>query len=934
MDKKDYGSTLNLPKTKFKMKANLPQKEPEILKYWENEKIYEKSLEGKELEFILHDGPPYANGDIHIGHALNKILKDIILKYKRLRGYKAPYVPGWDTHGLPIELQVTKKLGSKLKDMSELEIRNKCKDHALKFVNKQKKDFKRLGVLGEWDNPYLTLNPKFEAKQLEVFADLYENNYIFKGLKPIHWCPSCQTALAEAEIEYQDIGSPSIYVKFDVKDDLNTKFNLGLSKDEKVSVVIWTTTPWTLPGNIAISIHPRFEYVFVKTPKGVLILAKGMLEQSMSEMEISEYEVIKEVIGSELEYVKCAHPFLGRDSLVILGEHVTLEAGTGCVHTAPGHGQDDYVVGTKYKLPIISPITNKGVLTEDAGEFAGLYYSKANVAIIEHLKKTGYLLKTKEIEHSYPHCWRCKNPVIFRATEQWFVKVEDSDLREKALKALDDVEFIPEWGRNRITSMVEGRPDWCISRQRIWGVPIPAFYCESCNEEIVSKETVLKVAEKVKEEGTNAWIKYTPEELLGDLAKCPKCGGTHLRKETNIMDVWFDSGSSHRAVLEVRDNLKWPADLYLEGSDQHRGWFQTSLLTSVGTKGSAPYKKILTHGFVNDGKGLKMSKSTGNVVAPQKIIDKYGSDILRLWCASVDYRDDVRISDNILKQMAESYRRIRNTARYILGNINDFEPNTDKVEYSNMNEIDKWALNKLERLKRKVTENYEKYEFYNLFYDIHYFASVYMSSFYLDILKDRLYVSAKNSVARRSAQTVMYEILTTLTKLISPVLTFTAEEIWKILPNHLKEKESILLEDWILENDIYLNDELDEKWEKLMELRGSINKVLEIARRDKVIGHSLNAEVILYSDDEKYKEFIKDNYDKLEDLFIVSKVTIVDSKIENMVKSEEIETLYVRADKAPGEKCERCWKYSEELGKDNENPTLCPRCTDVVNEDY
>ncbi|BDU50337.1 isoleucine--tRNA ligase [Haliovirga abyssi] len=932
MDKKDYGSTLNLPKTGFKMKANLPHKEPEILKYWENEKIYEKSLEGKELEFILHDGPPYANGNIHIGHALNKILKDIILKYKRLRGYKAPYVPGWDTHGLPIELQVTKKLGSKVKDMSELEIRDKCKDHALKFVDKQKEDFKRLGVLGEWDDPYLTLNPKFEAKQLEVFADLYENNYIFKGLKPIHWCPSCQTALAEAEIEYQDIGSPSIYVKFEVKDDLNSKFNLGLSEDEKVSVVIWTTTPWTLPGNIAISIHPRFEYVFVKTSKGILILAKGMLEQSMAEMEISDYEIIKEVIGSELEYVKCAHPFLGRDSLVILGEHVTLEAGTGCVHTAPGHGQDDYVVGTKYKLPIISPITNKGVLTEDAGEFAGLYYSKANVAIIEHLEKTGHLLKTKEIEHSYPHCWRCKNPVIFRATEQWFVKVEDSDLREKALKALDDVEFIPEWGRNRITSMVEGRPDWCISRQRIWGVPIPAFYCESCNEEIVSKETVLKVAEKVKEEGTNAWIKYTPEELLGDLAKCPKCGGTHLRKESNIMDVWFDSGSSHRAVLEVRDNLKWPADLYLEGSDQHRGWFQTSLLTSVGTKGAAPYKKVLTHGFVNDGKGLKMSKSTGNVVAPQEIINKYGSDILRLWCASVDYRDDVRISDNILKQMAESYRRIRNTARYILGNINDFEPSTDKVEYSNMPEIDKWALNKLERLKRKVTENYEKYEFYNLFYDIHYFASVYMSSFYLDILKDRLYVSSKNSEARRAAQTVMFEILTTLTKLISPVLTFTAEEIWKILPENLKEKESILLEDWITENDIYLNDELDEKWEKLIELRGSVNKVLEAARRDKVIGHSLNAEVILYSDDEKYKELLKENYDRLEDIFIVSKVTIVESKIEGMTKTEEIENLYVKADKAPGEKCERCWKYSEELGKDEEHPTLCPRCTDVINE--
>jgi len=929
-EKVDYGKTLNLPKTKFKMKASLPNKEPQMLKEWEKGNIYQKSLENKNKDFILHDGPPYANGDIHIGHALNKVLKDIILKYKRLRGYNAPYVPGWDTHGLPIELKVSEKLGSKAKDMTELEIRDKCKNYALNFVNKQKEEFKRLGILGEWDKPYLTLNPEYEAKELEVFGDLYENGYIFKGLKPIHWCSNCQTALAEAEIEYEDHKSPSIFVKFEFNSDVNEKFELGLKENEKVYSVIWTTTPWTIPANVAIALNPDFEYVFVKTEKGILLLAKELLETSLPEMGIEEYEIIKEIKGAELERLTCQHPFLDRESLIILGNHVTLEAGTGCVHTAPGHGQDDYVAGTRYKLPVISPIDNQGHLTEEAGEeFAGQFYLKANKSIVEKLRETGHLLQLKEITHSYPHCWRCKKPVIFRATEQWFVQAEGSDLREKAMESLKDVEFIPAWGRKRMETMLVNRPDWCISRQRTWGVPIPVFYCEDCNEAIVSKEIVTEVAKVVKKEGTNAWLKYTPEELIGELAKCPKCGGTHLRKETNIMDVWFDSGSSHRSVLEARDNLKWPADLYLEGSDQHRGWFQTSLLTSVGTKGTAPYKKILTHGFVNDGQGKKMSKSKGNVVSPQDIVKTYGADILRLWTASVDYREDIKMSDNILKQMSESYRRIRNTARYILGNINEFDPKKDIVSYDEMLEIDKWALHKLEKLKRKVTENYEKYEFYNLFYDIHYFASVEMSAFYLDILKDRLYVLPKESKERRSAQTVMQEILISLTKMISPVLSFTAEEIWQKLPEELKGTESVLLADWIEENDEFINEELATKWEKIMKLRGTINKKLEEARVEKIIGHSLNAEVTMYAKGEE-KEFINEYASQWEDILIVSKVTIVEEELEEMAELEGNANILVKVTKALGEKCERCWKYSETVGNNEEHPSLCARCSEIV----
>ena len=930
MSDKDYGATLNLPKTSFQMKANLPNKEPKFIKMWQEQEIYFKGIDKDKPSFILHDGPPYANGEIHIGHALNKILKDIILKYKRLRGYNAPYIPGWDTHGLPIELKVTEKLGSKAKEMTPAEIRELCAEYAKKWVGIQREGFVRLGVLGDWENPYLTLKPEYEAKQLEVFGELYENGYIFKGLKPIYWSPVTETALAEAEIEYKNVSSPSIYVKMKANQDLLDKIGMA----EETWVVIWTTTPWTLPANVAISLNPDFEYGVYRTEKGNLILGKDLAEQAFSAMEIENYELIKEFVGRDIERTTYQHPFLDRTGLVILGTHVTADAGTGCVHTAPGHGQDDYVVGTRYGLPVISPINHKGVLTEDAGQFAGLFYAKANKEICAYLEGTGDLLKLKMIEHSYPHDWRSKTPVIFRATEQWFVNVEGSDIRERALKALDDVTFIPAWGRNRIGSMLETRPDWCISRQRVWGVPIPVFYNVATGKEIFNRDILNRIIEIVKKEGTIAWVKYSAEELIGEeLLEKYNLKGVELRKETNIMDVWFDSGVSHRAVLETRgDLLHRPADLYLEGSDQHRGWFQTSLLTSIGSTHDAPFKNILTHGFVNDGEGKKMSKSVGNTVVPADVIKVYGADILRLWCASVDYREDVKISDNILKQMAEAYRRVRNTARYILGNSNDFNPNTDRVPYEQLMEIDKWALHKLEVLKRKVTENYDKYEFYNLFQDIHYFAGVDMSAFYLDIIKDRLYTEGTNSIERRSAQTVMTEILVTLTKMIAPILSFTAEEIWETLPEVLKDRESVLLTDWYKENDEYLNPEIENKWVEIIKVRKEANKSLEKARqgKDRIIGNSLDAKVMLHSTDAEIQKFLVENREKLELALIVSEVEIVENIDETFTKGEEATDLYIKVLHAEGEKCERCWKYSKELGKDPKHPTLCPRCASVL----
>jgi len=919
-EKVDYAKTLNLPKTSFKMKANLAQKEPLTLRDWKKAEIYEKSLKEGAPFFVLHDGPPYANGDIHIGHALNKILKDIILKYKRLRGYNAPYIPGWDTHGLPIEWKIMEELGEKAKNMTPLQIRQECKKYALKWVEKQKEGFKRLGILGNWDNPYITLRPEYEAEQLKVFKEIYENGYIYKGLKPVYWSPTTETALAEAEIEYKDVTSHSIYVKFEGEKDLTDK--LGV---DEASILIWTTTPWTLPANLGVFLHPEFNYGLYKTEKGNLVVAKDLAEDVFKTLDLS-YELLKEFKGTELEYTHYQHPFLDRKGLVMNADYVTIDAGTGAVHTAPGHGADDYNYSLKYNIGILSPVDDRGHMTKEAGKYEGMFYAKASKAIVEDLTESGHMLYHTTFVHSYPHDWRSKKPVIFRATEQWFISIDESDIRENALKALENVEFVPSWGKNRIGSMLETRPDWTISRQRVWGVPIPLFYNRATDEVIYEPEIMDRIIELVKKEGTDIWWKYEAKEIIGDeLLEKYNLKDVDIRKERSIMDVWFDSGVSHRSVLVPR-NLPRPADLYLEGSDQHRGWFQSSLLTSIASTKDAPYKRILTHGFTMDGQGRKMSKSLGNTILPKDITEKYGADILRLWVSSVDYREDVRISENILQQMSDAYRRIRNTARFLMGNLNNFDYANDKVDYKDMFEIDKWAMHKLEELKEKTTEYYDKYEFYSLFQEITYFCSMEMSSFYLDIVKDRLYCEGTTSIERRSAQTVLTEVLKVLVRIISPVLSFTADEIWERIPEALKEEESVHLSKWIEANPEYLNEELAKKWDKIARLRREVNKKLETERQTGLIGHSLDARVLLNIANAEYS-FIKDyTENEVSDLFIVSQVKFVN---DNLAESE-IEGISISVEKASGEKCERCWKYDEEVGHDHNHSDVCPRCASVL----
>lgn len=919
-EKVDYAKTLNLPKTSFKMKANLAQKEPLTLRDWKKAEIYEKSLKEGAPFFVLHDGPPYANGDIHIGHALNKILKDIILKYKRLRGYNAPYIPGWDTHGLPIEWKIMEELGEKAKNMTPLQIRQECKKYALKWVEKQKEGFKRLGILGNWDNPYITLRPEYEAEQLKVFKEIYENGYIYKGLKPVYWSPTTETALAEAEIEYKDVTSHSIYVKFEGEKDLTDK--LGV---DEASILIWTTTPWTLPANLGVFLHPEFDYGLYKTEKGNLVVAKDLAEDVFKTLDLS-YELLKEFKGTELEYTHYQHPFLDRKGLVMNADYVTIDAGTGAVHTAPGHGADDYNYSLKYNIGILSPVDDRGHMTKEAGKYEGMFYAKASKAIVEDLTESGHMLYHTTFVHSYPHDWRSKKPVIFRATEQWFISIDESDIRENALKALENVEFVPSWGKNRIGSMLETRPDWTISRQRVWGVPIPLFYNRVTDEVIYEPEIMDRIIELVKKEGTDIWWKYEAKEIIGDeLLEKYNLKDVDIRKERSIMDVWFDSGVSHRSVLVPR-NLPRPADLYLEGSDQHRGWFQSSLLTSIASTKDAPYKRILTHGFTMDGQGRKMSKSLGNTILPKDITEKYGADILRLWVSSVDYREDVRISENILQQMSDAYRRIRNTARFLMGNLNNFDYANDKVDYKDMFEIDKWAMHKLEELKEKTTEYYDKYEFYSLFQEITYFCSMEMSSFYLDIVKDRLYCEGTTSIERRSAQTVLTEVLKVLVRIISPVLSFTADEIWERIPEALKEEESVHLSKWIEANPEYLNEELAKKWDKIARLRREVNKKLEAERQTGLIGHSLDARVLLNIANAEYS-FIKDyTENEVSDLFIVSQVKFVNDSLAE----SEIEGISISVEKASGEKCERCWKYDEEVGHDHNHSDVCPRCASVL----
>ena len=928
----DYRSTLNLPQTKFKMKANLSQREPEFLRQWEKENLYAKIQEATADRplYILHDGPPYANGHIHLGTAFNKVLKDIILKSRRMAGYHCPYVPGWDCHGLPIEHNVDKELGAKKKEISKLSFRNACRKYAYKWIKTQKNEFKRLGVLGDWDDPYLTINYAYEASIAREFNRFLSSGAVTRSKKPVYWCSSCRTALAEAEVEYYDHSSPSIYVKFPVMDDLGDIVPELAGKD--VAAVIWTTTPWTLPANLAVAFHPDFEYAAVAVKDEIWILAQGLVEQVFAELGTDEcpvdYSVLATFSAAKLENRKCRHPFMERESLMVLASYVTLETGTGCVHTAPGHGREDYLTGINYDLPVLSPVDSDGVFTDEAGPYAGMFIMDANRKIMDDLASGGYLVHESEVGHSYPHCWRCKKPVIFRATEQWFIAMEKNEIRQKSLDAIKKVEWTPSWGMERIYGMIEGRPDWCLSRQRAWGVPLTVFYCKKCGEVKNNEAINEKIDTLFMKEGADAWFSHEDVDFLGPDATCDACGSPEFEKEEDILDVWFDSGVSYAAVLEERDDLASPADLYLEGSDQHRGWFQSSLLAAVGTRGMPPYKGVLTHGFVVDGQGKKMSKSIGNVIAPEEIIKKFGAEILRLWVASEDYRDDIKISDEILRQLSDAYRKIRNTIRYMLGNLFDFDPEKDTVAYADMDELDQWALHQFELLKKKVVNGYDAFEFHPVYHGLYHFCTVTMSSLYFDILKDRLYTSKTDSTERRSAQTVLYQFAHGLLRLMLPVLSFTAAEAWGHLPSDKNREPDVFLASFPEERLEQFNGELNEKWERLLAVRSELTKVLEFARKEKVIGHPLEAEVQIKVDGE-LGDFLSSNWETLKMISIVSSLNRTET-LEDGVISEIFPELSILVKPAAGEKCDRCWTRSETVGQIAEHPMICSRCASVV----
>ncbi len=926
----DYKQTLNLPKTKFAMKANLIKKEPEMLDHWKELNLYQvirQSSKGRK-PYILHDGPPYANGNIHMGTAFNKIIKDIIIKSRQMAGYDVPYVPGWDCHGLPIEHKVDEKLGSRKKDMTQVEIRQFCRKYAEEFIDIQRDEFIRLGVLGEWEDPYLTMNYSYEATIVREFGKFALNGSLVRSKKPIYWCMSCKTALAEAEVEHKAHTSPSIYVKFPLISDLSEKYP-GLNGKE-VSLAIWTTTPWTLPANLAIALHPRLEYVAVEIyDNQVLILAKGLLDVCMDNFGIDSFKIIADLEAQDLEHLEAQHPLYNRTSKIVLAPYVTLEAGTGCVHTAPGHGREDYETGLKYGLEVYSPVDDSGNFTIDVEHFAGLNVFDANKVINAKLEEKGALLKKQDITHEYPHCWRCKKPVIFRSTKQWFISMEKNDLRKNALKEIDQVSWVPDWGQDRISNMIANRPDWCISRQRSWGVPIIAFYCKECNEVLISEEIIERVAQKVEKAGADVWFSETEAELLPPDTICPKCGGKEFIKETDILDVWFDSGVSYAAVLERRDYLNTPADLYLEGSDQHRGWFHSSLLCSVGTRGKAPYKKVLTHGFVVDGAGKAMHKSVGNVIAPKKLIKKYGAEIIRLWVAGEDYRDNIRLSTEILQRLTEAYRRIRNTCRYLLGNLNDFDTNKDMVSLEEMEEVDRWALNQLYELNDRIQNAYTNFNFHLVYHNLHNFCVLDLSSFYLDIIKDRLYTSPAKSVARRSAQTAMHEILEVIVRLMAPLLSFTADEIWQYMDKS-KELPSIHADLFYSLNDNYRDPDLKQRWDEILAVRKEVTRTLEIARRNKEIGHPLDACVILGVSPELLEK-LKPYQGQLKTIFIVSQVNMVNlDTLDGITDCETVPGLRIKASPSKDSKCERCWIHEPTVGDNNEHPTICQRCLDAL----
>lgn len=933
----EYKETLNLPKTTLEMRANAIKKEPETQKFWAEHEIYEKNIaqRDKANKFILHDGPPYLSSEkIHVGTALNKILKDILIKYKSMSGFYAPYVPGYDGHGLPIENKVVKNIKGGREAVTPAELRAKCREFAWNSLKGQESEFKRLGVWGDWEHPYLTINPEFEAEQVRVFGDMYKKGYIEKGLKPVYWCASCETALAEAEVEYADHTSTSIYVRFKFDEEgVNKIKQLVDLPNDNVYAVIWTTTPWTIPSNMAISMHPRFDYTFFTYNNDVYVIAQGLLASFLEGVnwEEKDINVIGSVKGADLELLNTNHPLYNRKSPIILGEHVTLDAGTGAVHTAPGHGLEDYEVGCRYNIEVFSPLDSKGVWTEIVGDkdLEGIPYYKGGKIVIEKLQNCGALLAAADINHSYPHCWRCKNPVIYRATPQWFVKVDK--FRDATLEAIKGVKWIPASGEARISNMVQGRTDWCISRQRAWGVPIPVFYCEECGEPIVTDETVENVAKIFEKESSDAWVKYSAEELLPKDFVCPHCGKKHFRKEKDIMDVWFDSGVTWRAVVEKRSEQlgHTPVEMYLEGSDQHRGWFQSSLLTSMAVQGKAPYKSVLTHGFVFGEDGRKMSKSLGNYIRPDDIIKNYGADILRLWAASVDYRNDTKIGDNIIKQLAEIFKKTRNTARFLLGNIFDFDPAKDYVKYEDLKPIDKFALHKLNKVVEEVTVAFDNYEFYKYFQCLQNFAAVDLSSFYLDIVKDRLYTAGKKSVSRRACQTVLYETLQVLVRILTPVMPHQAEDIWQNTPEMQRGGlESILLADWVEVNETWNNNQLEEDFTKILKTREVVTRAIEPLRAEKKVGSSLEVAVYVKSDD---SEILKANAKDLADIFITSQAYVADEAPAEVLNEYTENGITVWVTKAEGEKCERCWKFRK-LGEHAGHETICSDCYDAVTE--
>jgi len=926
MASNDYKNTLNLPNTAFPMRANLPKREPEFLTRWEEMRIYDlirQESRGRR-KYILHDGPPYANGHIHLGTALNKILKDMIVKSRFMAGYDSDYVPGWDCHGLPIEHNVDKELAGRKSTMTAVQVRQYCRKYAERFIDVQRDEFKRLGVFGDWEDPYLTMKFAYQATIVRELGKFFQSGAVYRGKKPVYWCASCVTALAEAEVEYMDSPSPSIFVRFPAREDFSQR--IPEARGKRVYVIIWTTTPWTIPANLAIALHPEASYAAVEVGDELYILAERLVPVNMDAFGITDYRIVATFPGTAMEGLTCTHPLYDRPSQLILAPFLTLDTGTGCVHIAPGHGQEDYEVGLKYGIDVYAPLDDKGRFTDDVEFFRGEFAFDANPMVIAKLKEVGALMASETMEHSYPHCWRCKQPVLYRATHQWFISMEKTGLRREALQAIDTVQWIPKWGRDRIYGMIEHRPDWCISRQRIWGVPITAMRCADCNTTVAPPELFEKAASLFEQDGADVWFASDVAELAPEGLTCPACGSRNLVKETDILDVWFDSGVSWAAVCEKRDQLIWPCQLYLEGSDQHRGWFHSALLTSVGTRHRAPYESVLTHGFVVDGEGKKMSKSLGNVIQPQEIIDKFGADILRLWVSAEDYRDDIRISPEILDRLSEAYRRIRNTCRFLLGNLAGFDPATDLIPAGALRELDRFALDRLNRVIARVCRAYETFDFHVVFHTLYNFCSVDLSSLYLDILKDRLYCERPDGRLRRSAQTTLYHILSALVRLMAPILGFTAEEVWLALTNG-DNRTSVHLQSFPEPvAGVELSPEEVEKWEALLAVRQAVSKSLEEARANKLIGSSLEANVSI-TVPEAIAAHITDMEDP-EGFFIVSQLQITPSADPGL--AEEAESVAVQVNRAGGQKCPRCWNWRDDVGSVAEHSDVCGRCARVL----